>query len=314
MGADATRLLVVTGQTASGKERIAMAAAERLGGEIISLDSMKVYRGMDVGTAKPSEADRACVPHHLIDVVYPWESFSAGRWCDLAEPAVRAVAARGAVPIVSGGTVLYLKALLYGLFDGPPADTTIRRRLKAEAERTGASALHARLAEVDARAAERIHPNDLRRIVRALEVHEITGRPISALQGQFGRVRPGLAPVVVAVRRTREDLRGRIDERVDRMMASGLEAEVRGLLASRRGVSREAGRAVGYREMIDLVEGRLTRETAVEAIRKNTRTFARRQMTHLRSLEPRQWLDVAPHEPPEEAAVRIVGLWRGAAR
>ena len=303
--------LVITGQTVSGKERAALEVAAALGGEIVSMDSMKVYRGMVIGTAAPDAAARERVPHHLLGVADPSEPFSTARWAALAEAAMADIAARGHVPVVSGGTVLYLKALLYGLFEGPSADAALRRRLHDEARAGGSAALHRRLQAIDPAAAARIHPNDERRIVRALEVHELTGRPISELQAQFGQVRGRLAPLVVALRRTRDDLRRRIDQRVDRMMAAGLEDEVRRLLARPEGLGREARQAVGYREMIDLAEGRLTREQAVAELKKNTAAFAKRQMTHLRSLEMRVWLDVAPQETAAAVAERIVALWRG---
>jgi tRNA dimethylallyltransferase len=243
-------------------------------------------------------------------VVEPWESYSTAHWAEAAEAAIADIASRNHTPIVSGGTVLYLKALLFGLFEGPSADLALRGELQAEAERTGTPALHERLRGVDPAAAAKIHPNDLRRIVRALEVHQLTGRPISEQQRQFGTVRPHLAPFVVALRRTRDDLVRRIDERVDRMVAAGLEAEVRQLLAEPRGLSREAAQAVGYREMIDRVEGRLAAYEAVALLKRNTAQFAKRQMTHLRSLEPRAWVDVGPHEPAEETAARVEALWR----
>lgn len=306
----ALEFLVICGQTASGKGRTSLAVARRLGGEIVSLDSMKVYRGMDIGTAKAAGQDRRAVAHHLLDVVDPWESFSAARWVELAEPAIRDIIARGRVPIVSGGTVLYLKALLFGLFEGPGADPEIRSRLKAEADTTGTAALHRRLGEIDPIAAQRIHPNDLRRIVRALEVYQVTGRPISEQQQQFDRLRPEMQPLVVALRRPRDDLNRRIDERVERMMAAGLEDEVRRLLGHPKGLSREASRAVGYSELIDFVAGRLPGGQVIERIKKNTRTFARRQMTHLRSLTFVQWIDLSPHERPEDVAGRIVARWR----
>ncbi|NIA20604.1 MAG: tRNA (adenosine(37)-N6)-dimethylallyltransferase MiaA [Anaerolineaceae bacterium] len=306
----ALEFLVICGQTASGKERTSLAVARRLDGEIVSLDSMKVYRGMDVGTAKASADSRRAVPHHLLDVVDPWESFSAARWAELAEAAIRDIMARGRLPIISGGTVLYLKALLFGLFEGPGADPEIRSRLKAEADSQGTAALHLRLAAVDPAAAGRIHPHDLRRIIRALEVYQKTGRPISEQQKQFTRLRPEVQPLVVGLRRTRDDLNRRIDRRVERIVAAGLEDEARRLLGHPRGLSREARRAVGYSEMIDFAEGRLSGRQAIERIGKNTRTFARRQMTHLRSLAFLQWIDVSPHEPPEDTAKRIVALWR----
>jgi tRNA dimethylallyltransferase len=308
----AVRFLVITGQTASGKEASALAAAARLGGEIVSLDSMKVYRGLDLGTAKASAADRRRVPHHLLDVVNPWERFSAARWAELAEAALSEIRGRDRVAIVSGGTILYLKALLYGLFEGPAADPELREKLEDEALRLGVTSLHARMATVDPAAAGRIHPNDLRRIVRALEVHQLTGRTISELQGQFGRVRPGLSPVVVALRRGREDLARRIDERVERMLAAGFEDEVRRLLAVPGGLSMEAAQAVGYREMIALLEGRLPREVLAAEIKKNTRRFAKHQMTHLRSLKVVEWLDVAEGEGAEAVAGRVVEAWNRA--
>jgi tRNA dimethylallyltransferase len=182
------RALILTGPTGSGKSRLALDLAERLGAEIVCMDSMTLYRGMDIGTAKPSAADRARVPHHLLDVLDPWESASVAWWLGRAAECCRDIAGRGRRPLLVGGTPLYLKALLYGLFEGPPADETVRRRLSAEAERDGPAALHARLDRVDPATAARLHPNDLRRVVRALEVWELTGRPISAWQTQWRRV------------------------------------------------------------------------------------------------------------------------------
>ncbi|NLX60232.1 MAG: tRNA (adenosine(37)-N6)-dimethylallyltransferase MiaA [Phycisphaerae bacterium] len=313
MTAAAPEFLVVLGQTASGKERVALALARQLDGEIVSCDSMKVYRGMDIGTAKAAEADRRSVPHHLLNVVDPWERFSAARWAQAAEAAVADIVSRGRLPIVSGGTVLYLKALVFGLFEGPGADAAIRARLADEADRHGTVALHARLADVDPQAARRIHPNDLRRIVRALEVHELTGQPISTQQRQFDAPRPDLRPWVAALRRTRDDLHRRIDDRVDRMIAHGLADEVRRLTVDPRGMSSEAAAAVGYREMIDCLQGRLPDGRVADEIKKNTRLFARRQMTHLRSLALVRWIDVPPNESPDRTAQRIADLWRARA-
>src|SRR5215468_10000536 len=174
--------LILTGPTACGKTALALELAERIGGEIVALDSMTVYRGMDIGTAKPSAAERTRVPHHLIDVLDPWESLTVAWWLAQAETACAEIAARGKRPIFVGGTPFYLKALLHGLFDGPPSDAELRRSLEEEAERDGVVALHARLATVDAKTAARLHPNDVRRVVRALEVHALTGKPISDWQ------------------------------------------------------------------------------------------------------------------------------------
>src|SRR5262245_37101248 len=188
--------LVLTGPTASGKSALALALAERLGAEIVGMDSMTLYRGLDIGTAKPTSEERRRVPHHLIDVLDPWESASVAWWLEQATACCRDILARGKRPLLVGGTGLYLKAVLFGLFDGPPADAEVRRRLTAEAESAGPEALHARLAVVDPASAARLHPNDVRRVVRALEVWELTGRPISAWQRQWAghgpRAHPGL--------------------------------------------------------------------------------------------------------------------------
>ncbi len=303
-------ILVITGQTASGKERLAVAVAGRVGGEIVSADSMKVYRGMDAGTAKASADQRRAAVHHLIDVADPAETFSTARWLALAEEAIAAIHARGRTPLVSGGTPLYLKALLEGLFEGPSADPAIRQRLQAEAERLGAPALHARLAEVDAAAAARIHPNDLRRITRALEVWELTGSPISGLQKQWGARRPRYRPLVVAVRRTREDLTRRIEARVRRMLDAGLVEEVRRLASRPEGLARGPRQALGYAEVLDLLDGRLPQDDLAAAIVAHTRQFARRQLTWISRFEGVVWLDAAPGDAAEALADRVVPLWQ----
>jgi tRNA dimethylallyltransferase len=321
--AEPTPILVLTGQTASGKERLALAVAQRLAGEIVSADSMKVYRGMDVGTAKASPEARRAVPHHLVDVADAGETFSTARWVELADAAIADVAARGRVPIVSGGTMLYLKALLEGLFEGPAADDAVRARLSAEAEANGTAALHARLARVDPEAAGRIHPNDLRRIIRALEVWELAGAPISALQTQWGSRRGRCRPLLVAVRRSLDDLDRRIEARVRRMVEAGLVDEVRSLSARPGGLALGPRQALGYAEALEHLAGRLAREEMVEAMVLHTRQFARAQMKWLRRFAVRPgsppracrgeglvWLDAAPDTPTDALADRVVDLWR----
>ncbi len=303
-------ILVITGQTATGKERLAVAVAERLGGEILSADSMKVYRGMDIGTAKAPPDVRRKVPHHLVDVADPGETFSTARWVELADAAVADATARGRVAIVSGGTALYLKALLEGLFEGPAADEQVRARLSAEAEANGTGALHARLAEVDAEAAGRIHPNDLRRIIRALEVWELTGSPISALQTQWGHRRGRYRALLVAIRRSPEDLDRRIEARVRRMVEAGLEDEVRRLADRPGGLALGPRQALGYAEVLDHLAGRITWDETLEAIRLHTRQFARAQMKWLRRFEGLVWLDAGPDAPADALADRVVDLWR----
>jgi len=308
--ADATPILVITGPTASGKERLALAVAERLGGEIVSADSMKVYRGLDIGTAKPPPEARRRVPHHALDVAEPDETFSAARWLDLAEAAIADIHARRRTPIVSGGTPFYLKALLEGLFEGPRADPALRRRLRAEADARGTGPLHARLACLDPEAARRIHPNDLRRIVRALEVHEKTGRPISALQRQWGERRPAYRPLLLAIRRSRDDLARRITDRARRMLEAGLVGEVRRLLERYGELAKGPRQALGYAEGLAYLSGDLAEDNLLEAIVAHTRQFARRQMTWLRRFEGVMWLDAAPDTPADALVDRVLALWR----
>ncbi|MFO8015300.1 MAG: tRNA (adenosine(37)-N6)-dimethylallyltransferase MiaA [Phycisphaerae bacterium] len=308
--ADATPILVITGPTASGKERLALAVAERLDGEIISADSMKVYRGLDVGTAKPSPEDRRRVPHHAIDVADPDETFSAARWLELADAAVADVRACGKVTVVSGGTPFYLKALLEGLFEGPDADPALRRRLRDEAEERGSAHLHARLARVDPEAAGRIHPNDLRRIVRALEVHEKTGRPISDLQRQWGERRPEYRPLLVALRRSRDDLTRRITDRARRMLDGGLVEEVRTLLDRWGHLAKGPSQALGYAEVLAYLRGDLAEDDLLDAVVAHTRQFARRQTSWLRRFEGVTWLSADPDTPTAALADRVVGLWQ----
>ncbi len=288
---------ILTGPTGAGKSRLALTLAERLGAEIVSMDSMTLYRGMDVGTAKPSPDDRRRVPHHLLDVLDPWESASVAWWLRRTAECCTEIESRGRRILFVGGTPLYLKALLYGLFDGPPADAALRRRLTEEAERLGSDALHARLAEVDPVSAARLHPNDFRRIIRALEVWHLTGRPISAWQTQWRAAgvsrlveqdqpaHAGRSPrPVLYLDPPRAELYARIDARVRRMIADGLVEEVRALRRLPRPLSREAAQALGYKELFDHLDGRAPLEEAVARIQTRSRQFARRQLTWFRSI------------------------------
>ncbi len=296
-------VLVLTGPTASGKTALGITWAEQLGAEIVSMDSMALYRGMDIGTAKPSAAERRRVPHHLIDVLDPWDSASVAWWLERAAACCRDIEGRGKRALFVGGTPLYLKALMHGLFDGPPADADLRRRLVDEAERFGRPALHARLARVDPTTAARLHPNDLHRIVRALEVWELTGRPISAWQTQWevrseeqGVRRKNqeaslltphsslLTPHCFCLDLPRPELYARINERVRRMIAAGLADEARALRCLSRPLSREAAQAVGYQEMFAYLDGQVTLEAAVTRIQTRSRQFAKRQLTWFRHL------------------------------
>lgn len=302
-------LYIVTGQTASGKSAVALEAAKFLDTEIISIDSMKIYCGMDIGTAKPSQQARSQVPHHLIDVVSPQDDFSVARFIELADRAIAEVVERKLPPLLEGGTPLYLKALTEGLFSGPGRDPALRARLEERAALEGPEALHEELARVDPDAASRINERDTRRIVRALEVHLKTGQPISEQQTQFGSRRPQYRRHIVALRREREHLRERIEKRIERMFEEGLLEEVKRLEGKTPG--RTAAQAIGYLEVRRLLAGEITLQEAKEEMRRRTWQLARRQMTWLRSFPDIVFRDVAPGEEPSETAqavIQILGL------
>lgn len=284
--------LILTGPTGSGKSQLGVELAEQLKAEIVSMDSMALYRGMDVGTAKPSPEDRRRIPHHLIDVLDPWDSASVAWWLDRAAICCRDIEARGKRVLFVGGTPLYLKALLHGLFEGPSRDPDLRRHLEEQADRLGAAALHGRLAAVDPASAQRLHPNDIRRVIRALEVWELTGQPISSRQTQWSAVPAGKGSVGLAadrclwLDRPRGELYARIDQRVRQMVASGLVEEVRSLGRLSRPLSREASQALGYSEIFDHLQGLATLEETIRRIQTRSRQFAKRQLSWFRHLSP----------------------------
>jgi len=303
---DPTQFWCLTGATAVGKTAVALALAERLGAEVLSLDSMAVYRGMDIGTAKPTAAQQAIVPHHLIDLVDPDEEFSVARYLELAHAQVDDIRSRGRQPLFVGGTPLYLKCLLRGLFEGPPANWQLRQEIEAELAEVGAAALHERLTQVDPVSASTIHANDTRRIVRALEVYRATGEPISHQQTEFEEGLPAEQCRVFVLRREREVQRQRIEQRVEAMIAAGLVAETQGLLACAHKLGRTASQAVGYREVLAHLAGEDDLPTTIDRIKASTRRFAKRQGTWFRSLSECRFIDIAPDEPAEGLAERIV--------
>jgi len=303
-------MIMILGVTASGKGRLAFELARRLDAEIVSVDSMKVYRRMDVGTAKPSVEARRQVRHHMIDIVEPSESFSAGLFLERASAAIEEIRGRGRPVVAVGGTALYSKALLYGLFEGPGSDERIRRELRSRVESDGPAALHRELCGIDPAAADRISPNDAKRIIRALEVHRLTGKPISSLQRQFDASEPVEKWTIIGLRRDKTVESGRINARVKRMVQMGLVEEVRSLLAESEPLSPQARCAIGYAEVIEHVEGRLSLDDAVERIKKNTRRLAKGQRTWFRRFSDVAWIDAGPDEPPEsvvERAMRRLG-------
>jgi tRNA dimethylallyltransferase len=293
------RRLFLTGPTASGKGSIAHEIALRIGGEIISVDSMKVYREMDIGTAKPSAERRAQVRHHLIDLIDPSADFSVGEYLPMALAAIEEIESRGKKAILCGGTALYLNAFVHGLFRGPAADWNIRKALDAASDELGTKVLHARLAEKDPQAAGKIHPNDRRRIVRALEVLETTGRPMTVLwRGpSVGMGAENL--LLLGIQWDRPELYRRIDERVRRMVRDGLFEEARRLRGRPGGLSRAAAQCIGYKEIFAGDDAGATRDETIAAIQRRTRQFAKQQMTWFRRF-PVEWLK------PVEAAETIL--------
>jgi tRNA dimethylallyltransferase len=297
-----TPVIAIVGPTATGKTETAIHLARAIDGEIISADSMAVYRGMDIGTAKPSAKDREAVPFYLLDVAEPDEPFSVARFKMLAEEALAAIRGRGHQPLVVGGTGLYVRVLLddFGLTQ-TPANPALRARLNAEAQELGAPVLHARLAAADPQAAARIHPNDRVRIVRALEVLELTGIPISVQQAEDAARRKPRPSRKFGLTLPREALYRRIDRRVEAMIAAGLEEEVRRLLARGFSPALSPLQSLGYKEMVAYLQGACDFQTAVEAIKQDTRRFAKRQMTWFRADPEIVWVDVAEQTPTQTA-------------
>jgi len=278
----AAALVVVVGPTASGKSALALRVARARAGEIVSCDSLQVYRGLDIGSAKPTREERAEVRHHLVDVADPAEAFSAASYARLARAALGHIAARGRLPIVAGGTGLYLRALLQGLFEGPSRDEAFRGRLEALAGRFGDARLHRLLARLDPEAAARIRPRDRVRVVRALEVYRVTGRPISEQQRQGAEPLQGFRGIVVGLDPDRATLRRAVETRTREMLARGLVEEVRGLLGRGYGPDLRPLRAIGYRQAVAVVRGEMTVAEAESAIVTETMRFAKRQRTWFR--------------------------------
>jgi tRNA dimethylallyltransferase len=302
--------ILILGVTASGKGQLAFDLAKSLGAEIISVDSMKIYRRMDIGTGKPPKEAREEVSYHLIDVVEPSESFSVGMFLELAEDAIEQIQGRERPVIAVGGTALYIKALLYGLFEGPGTDEHLRAELRARAEAEGAELYH-ELAKIDPAAAGRISPKDTKRIIRALEVYKITGRPISSLQKQFDAAEPLRDWTIIGLRREKAEESRRINTRVKKMIEAGLVDEVQSLLDEDKPLSKQARCAIGYAEIIDYLAGVMTVGDAIELIKKNTRRLAKNQRTWFKTFKNVHWLDIGPEEPAEEIFSRARAILSG---
>jgi tRNA dimethylallyltransferase len=302
------KMILILGVTASGKGRLGFDLAQSIDAEIISIDSMKVYRRMNIGTAKPPKEARERIKYHLVDVVEPSDSFSVGTFFDAASEAVEQIKSRGKNIVAVGGTALYVKSLLYGLFEGAGSDEKIRDELRTRVEAEGLAKLHHELALIDPAAAERINPNDARRIIRALEVYRLTGKSISSFQRQWEQPKTKHDWTIIGLRRDKTDASGRINKRVKRMINAGLVDEVRSLLDEEEPLSQQARCAIGYAEIIEHLTGQTTLEEATELIKVHTRRLAKGQRTWFKTFRDVKWLDIEADEPSERVLERAKAL------
>jgi tRNA dimethylallyltransferase len=295
------KIIIICGPTGIGKTAVAVDLAQHLNGQIIGADSMQIYKYMDIGTAKPTAEEQIRVAHHMIDIVEPDETFDAARYAGLARAKIFALNQQNITPFVVGGTGLYIKALLYGLFNAEGSDPDVRRRLKEEAAVHGSEYLHARLGRLDPETSRRLHAHDTYRILRALEVVETTGKPISRHHQEHGFLEQPFRSLKIGLNMDRAILYAGIDARVDAMISAGFVDEVRNLLA--RGYTRDlkSMQSIGYRHMIDYIEGRLPWEECTRTLKRDHRRYAKRQLT---------WFGADPEiiwkEPGQTSAIRIM--------
>lgn len=305
------KLIVIAGPTAVGKSAVALELAKRLQSEIISADSVQVYRGLDIGTAKPTAAEQAQVPHHLLDLRDPQEAYTVAEYQQDARAAIAQVHQRGKIPLLVGGTGLYLRAVVWGFaFSDSGINHELRKKLRSFAEKEGPEALHRKLIDVDPQTAHKLHPHDLRRVIRALEVYAQNRRPISE-QVEKTPAKPVYDTVQFVLTRPRESLYQRIEARVDNMIAAGFVREVQILLA--KGVSPEvkAMQSLGYKQIVAYLTGQLTLAEAIELIKRDTRRFAKRQLTWFRREQEIQWLDIEGmhlNEVVENISTSLAGI------
>lgn len=302
------KLPVLIGPTAVGKTSIAIKLAKAMNAEIVSADSMQIYRGMDIGTAKPSMDERQGVPHHLIDLVDPDDLFTVADYQERFEEIVLEIRQRGKIPLVTGGTGLYVRAVTRRFkIPAPTAHPGLRQTLQKRAEREGGTILHMELERIDPISAARIHPNDRRRVIRALEVYHSSGKPFSFwLENAEERLDPGT--VIIGLQRDRDELYQRINARVDSMIEQGLLEEVRSLLKLGYDPNLPSMQGLGYKELIPVIEGAVTLEEALELLKRRTRNYAKRQMSWFRR-EPTVWFDI--HDDENNVACKILSFFEG---
>ena len=300
------KAIVICGPTGIGKTGFAIELAQKFKGEIIGADSMQIYRTMDIGTAKPTPVEQSTVRHHMVDIVDPEEPFDAEKYAAMAFQKVSDLSARGTIPFVVGGTGLYIKSLVFGLFDADPADPVIRNQLKAEAEEKGSPFLHQRLGNCDPETAGKLHANDTYRIIRALEVYEITGVPISEYHHRHRFNSRRLDTLTLGLQMDRERLYERIDARVDAMIQAGLLDEVRGLLTAGYSQTLKSMQSIGYRHMVEFLEGHLDWEETVRTLKRDTRRYAKRQVTWFKADPDMMWVSPEDIRQAEQAINRFL--------
>jgi tRNA dimethylallyltransferase len=307
MRVEKPKVIAVMGPTAVGKSRLVLQLAKDLGGEIVNADSMQIYRFMDIGTAKPTAAEREEVVHHLLDIADPDEDFDASLYSQLARNKIKDLVAKEKLAIVVGGTGLYLKALFHGLFPAAHSDQVIRQRLRREAEKKGGVELYERLKQIDPSTALRLHPNDLFRIIRALEVWECAGKPMSVLQKEHGFRENPFLTLKIGLKLPRSELYEQINTRVEEMMAMGFLMEVRGLLSRGYGPQLKTMQALGYRHMVQhLINGMKIAE-AVRTMKRDTRHYAKRQMTWFGGDQEIEWFRPQEMEEISTVARQFIG-------
>jgi tRNA dimethylallyltransferase len=299
---DLPKIVVVCGPTGVGKTRFSIDLARRFDAEIVGADSMQIYRYMDIGTAKPTAREQASVVHHMVDIVDPGHDFDAAVYAQQAHACIDHLVSNGKLPLVVGGTGLYIKSLIYGLSKGADADSTIRRRLQRELSQSGLAGIYAQLVQEDPKAARRIHPNDRYRILRALEVHRTTGRSIYDYHDEHRFRTPRFDALFLGLTMPRERLYERINRRVDDMLAQGLKEEVRQLLDRGYGMQLKSMQSLGYRHMVAHLQEKMPWPETVETLKRDHRRYAKRQLTWFRAHEGVHWF--APHQT--EAAVELI--------
>ena len=297
-------VICLIGPTAAGKSEVALQLAKKIKAEIISCDSMQVYQGADIATAQPTEKQRKAIPHHLTNIIKPSEEYNAARFRVSAQKIIKDIHKRKKIPLIVAGTGLYLRALLDGLFVGPGQNACLRKKFSQQAQRYGTTYIYAKLKKLDPQAAKGIHPHDLRRIIRALEVYELSGRPISQMQQQARGIRGQYALYIFGLRRKRDELYGRIENRVDRMFRQGLVAEIKKL--TKRKASKTAQSLLGYKEIRGFLNGEYSKDEAGRLLKRNTRRYAKRQLSWFRKEKGVKWIEIGPNDASEIVVKKIL--------